>query len=211
MRWPSRDKIRHHKFIIIGSPILVVFVIAVVVLLFVAGGTRQAESSSRFKSAYTGISFSYPSSWSKESQDFLKHLSKTSDVDPSQGNEVILVKRGDVFFKHLLTVTSASANVGTASWNQVVEQLRSGFESTDTGSLGSTFGELKLPAASGARGVVETYYVDEKPELYQIESYILKGNIAYTFAFITPLRGSNTDETDARTLFYNIMNSLQLQ
>lgn len=121
------------------------------------------------------------------------------------------MKRGEVFFQHLLTLSSENVNYGARSWNQILEGLKSGFETTSTDSASSTFAELTLPPETGAKGVIETYYIDQKPELFEIEGYIVKGNLSYTFIFATPLRGKATDETDARNQFFNIVNSLKFQ
>jgi len=210
IRWPSRQKVRIRKYEKVLIPVAVVVIVVLAVMLVLSTRTNKVESLSQFKSRYSGVSFSYPSSWVKKDQSFLKHLSSTKEVNSNQGNEVILVKPGEVFFQHLLTLSTESVEAGR-TWPSILEGLKSGFESTSTESSGSTFAELNLPPASGAKGVVETYYVDEKPPLYEIESYIVRGNISYTFLFATPIRGTATDDRDARTAFFNILDSLQFQ
>jgi hypothetical protein len=208
--WPSRQKVRIRKYVKILVPVAVLVIAVAAVVLVLSTRTRKVEGLSQFKSGYSGISFSYPASWEKKDQAFLKHLSKTQDVSSSQGNEVILVKPGEVFFQHLLTLSTENVAAGR-DWPSILQGLKSGYDSTSSTSVGSTFTELTLPPASGAKGVVETYYMDQKPPLFEIESYIVRGNVSYTFLFATPLRGSATDDRDARTAFFNILNSLQFQ
>ena len=201
--WPSRQKVRIRKYVKIFVPVAVLVIAVAAVVLVLSTRTRKVEGLSQFKSGYSGISFSYPASWEKKDQAFLKHLSKTQDVNSSQGNEVILVKPGEVFFQHLLTLSTENVAAGR-DWPSILD-------STSSTSVGSTFTEMALPPETGAKGVVETYYMDQKPPLFEIESYIVRGNISYTFLFATPLRGSATDDRDARNQFFNILNTLQFQ
>ena len=207
---PDRRQARRHRYISAGVPIAVVLIAVAAVVLVLLTRTNKAEGSTEFRSASSGLSFKYPESWQKQDKSFLTSMSKKQDLS-SLGNEVILLKRGEVIFQHLLTVTSSNIDYGSRSWSDIREGLKSGFESTSTEGSNSTFSELTLPPETGAKGIVETYYVDEKPELFEIEGTIIRGNTSYDFNFATPLRGKATDETDARTQFFKIINSLAFQ
>jgi hypothetical protein len=147
--------------------------------------------------------------------DYLKKLSKDGQVGPGEGNEIVLLKRGDVVFKHLLIVSTAEANYGTQPWEQTRDSLQAGFsDSAQTQGTSMSFLDLQLPAGAGVNGFGMMFTIEPETSgrsQYQLEAFPLRGNISYTMVLITPLQGGGADQNEAQEQFFDIMRSVRVQ
>jgi hypothetical protein len=191
-------------------------VIVLAILLFMAlssGGKNTEETLTGFVSTTSGLSFKYPVSWEKKTQEFLKTFEKGS-IDPSQGNEVILIKQGDSVFRHLLIVSNSSISTGNDSWDVIKPQIEDTYEEAiEAQNTTVTFNDLHLDPSTGANGFKATYSLKPGmgPTLFQIEAYIVKGTSAYRFILITPLKGGGSNKTEAINRFTQITNSISFK
>jgi hypothetical protein len=189
-------------------------VIAVTVLAVVLVRTNtesSVEGQGEYVGSTSGLTFKYPSSWEKKDFAYLKTLANGQEVDPSQGNEIVLLKRGSSLYRHLLVVSSRGVDFHGASWTDLEPSLRTGmFEAAQTQGSKITFINPGLRASTGAHVIALTYIASGGggPRMFQIEADIVRGNIDYTFGLTTPLVPGASDEADARNVFTRLINSV---
>ncbi|MHB8895871.1 MAG: zinc ribbon domain-containing protein [Candidatus Geothermincolia bacterium] len=210
LRYASREK-KGRGWLWLVSALAVVVVAVLVVVLTLSRIEKAADGQTEFNGKTSGLAFEYPSTWEKKDYDYLRTLSKGEQVDPYLGNEVVLMKRGEAIYKHLLVVSSTASPYGEQSWTEVEKGLRDAvLQSAPANWSGLTFINLGLNEGTGARGLGAMYTVTQPvgPKLFQIEGYILKGNITYSFMLTTPLKGGGADEGEARSVFTELMRSI---
>jgi len=211
-----KQKERRPLWLAGGLVLVIVLVSAVLALVFLRGsGKAGPEGTNTFKSKYSGLTFSYPSSWENMGQAYLKTISKSTDVSPEEGNELVLLKRGDVVFKHLLIVTTAPADYGDQPWEKTKGALEAGYaDSAKTQGTAMSFIELQLAPDAGAKGFGMMFTVEPDargPRQYQLEAFLLKGNIVYTIVLITPLEGGGADQGEAQKQFFDLINTVRVK
>jgi|GEM_PF-978091 len=210
------ERPRERKALLIWTTgiIAVVVLSMLLVLALTSGGKNAAETMTDFVSPTTGLSFKYPSSWETKGQDYLKTLGQGTAFDSSQGNEVVLMNRGESIFKHLLIVSDGNITTGGQAWETLKPQLESEFQEAAQ-SQGTTiqFNDLHLAPATGATGIKMTYSIKPTmgPTLFEQEAFIIRGAGQYRMIFVTPLKGGGADETEAISRFTQITNSISFK
>jgi hypothetical protein len=207
----ATEKSKGHAWIWLTA-ILVVIAVAVLTVVLVKSHMEQSvEGSSEYVGTSSGLTFKYPATWEKKDFKYLKTLAHGQEIDPMQGNEIVLLAHGNTIYRHLLIVSSRASDYGAASWEEIESALQSAIaQEAGTEGMKVTFIKPGLRASSGAHVVAVMYTVTGKggPPLLQIEASIIKGNLTYTFAMTTPLAGGGSDEGDARSVFTRLMNSV---
>jgi hypothetical protein len=204
-------KKKGHRVLWIVSAVAILAIAVLAVFFIQSRMEKHAEGIAEFTSPTSGLSFKYPSSWELKDRAYLKTLAHGQELDPYQGNETVLMKRGSAVYKHLLTVSSRPVDFSGQSWEQTKSQLETGFvQSGEDQRSNIVFINPGLSAATGAHAIGMMYKITPSmgPDLFQLETYILRGNIAYSFTLTTPLKGGGADETQARNEYTELMRSI---
>jgi hypothetical protein len=209
------EKSRNRKMIWVGAAVVVVAAVVATLALVLTGGNTPsgAEALSTFASVNTGLSFKYPAKWEVKDQAYFIKTFKNGVPNSTEGNEAIIMKRGDAIYQHMLIVTSRPANLGGSSWAEVKASLQKSY-SESAQDNNSQIGYFDLPAGVPSLqqgfGMVYTSTADKGPAIYHLEAFVVKGNTAYNFALVTPLKGGGADEGQARIQFTDIMSTVTI-
>lgn len=212
---PAWNRKRKNSHVLGLTVLCVIAVVVVVVLVFVTRGQKEEgpEPLKEYRSTVSGLNFKYPESWEKQNRSFLSKVQKGGDTDPSMGNEIILMKRGETIYRHLLVASSRPFDQGGMKWSELEESMKEGLADSASGEgVEVGFFNINLPAASGTNGFAMSYIYDPPtgPDFYQLEAYVVRGDEMYNIRFITPLKGGGSDEVDARSQFDQIMSTVQI-
>jgi hypothetical protein len=210
---PSREKRRMRRLILAGSFVVSIGLIVLAVVFIYSRIEKAPDKPATFTSKYSGLSFSYPSSWEIKDRTYIESLMKGKPISPTQGNEVILLKRGSVLFKYMLIASTEQVDFRGRTWYDIESTLQDSYhsiiESDQAHDL--TFFRIKTPAGTNGFGV--SYYVTQPNEsdFFHQEAFILKGNVAYTLLLITPLKGGGSDDGQARLQLNEILSGLAIR
>ncbi len=212
--YDRRTRKRIRSLVLAGASLIGVLLLVILIVSLTHGGAKKAVGLARYRSTLTGVSFKYPSDWEKKDQAFLQKLSKPNDATSAQGNEAVLVERGEGIFKHLLVVSSGQAPALSGDWQQDKDQLESGFEQgAGNQDYEITFDSIRLPEAPQANGFGMIYVTKKafSPTFYQLHAYIVQGGSAYQFLLCTPLVSGESDEVEARAEFSKLLGSVSIR
>ncbi len=174
---------------------------------------ERPETLARYPSERTGLSFSYPESWEKEELGDIADMVEGIEGIPNLGNEIVLMKRGAVLFKHLFIVTSEPWDYDNIDWSEYESSMKLGIaDSSDGQRLSVSFFNPMMPAETGARGFGCQYTMEPPGALpcFQVDAYVNKGDTLYSFKLMTPLKGGGSDELEARERFNEIIQTMQI-
>lgn len=207
----TRRKRRGLVWVVALSVVLVLVVLGVV--LFGNRASNEPDAMAQYTGKTSGLSFAYPSSWEKKDREYLETLTGNPDLDQYEGNEIILMKRGQAVYRHMLIATSMPSQLNNQPWSDAEGALKQGFaESAHQQGYDLAFLNLNIPKESGNGFAMElTISPEYGPRLYELQAYIVKGSVAYLLLLTTPLEGGGGDEGEARRVFYSLIDSVRIQ
>ncbi len=200
------------RAVVLAGAILAVGILGIVLYMVLFGNSGASpERYVTYTSSTSGLTFKYPATWEKKDSSFLDQFYRGS-ADPSLGNEIVIIRRGDAIFKNLCIASSSKAGPDT-EWDDIKESIQGAY-SEALREMGGEARFTDLVFQSGeARGFRVDYTLEQQfgsPSLH-LEAVMLREETLYRLVLETPLSDDDTSELEARRSFSRILESVSLR
>jgi zinc-ribbon domain len=208
----SKRKAVKGRSIFIAGSILLAGILGIVLYVVIFGSSGAApEKYVTYASSTSGLTFKYPSTWEKKDVSFLGQF-YLQMPDPSLGNEIVVIKRGDALFKNLCVASSSPVDPAS-EWDDIKGSIQEAYSVALRERGGEArFNDLAFQSGE-AKGFRVDYTLEQQmgtPSLH-LEAVMLRGSTLYRLVLETPLSDGDSSELEARRVFSKLLESVSIK